>query len=182
MIFTNNENLANKCRLLRNLAFNDSQRFKHDELGWNYRMTNLQAAIGVAQLERLDEFVLKKRHIGTMYNNLLKSCPHIQLPICKTEYSDNIYWVFGLVISSEINLDAKDLMKMLHERGIGSRPFFYPMHLQPIFIQMGLFVNQDFPVANNLSKKGLYLPSGLATTDAQIIQVTNILLDILKEY
>src|SRR5690606_7475905 len=91
MIVTDNEEIAERCRGLRNLCFQKKERFIHEELGWNFRMTNLQAAMGVAQLERLDEFVNKKREIGCLYNTLLTGIDLIQLPLQKTDYAENIY-------------------------------------------------------------------------------------------
>jgi len=95
MIVTDDDILAKKCRSLRNLCFQDNKRFVHEELGWNFRMTNIQAALGLAQLERLDEFVLIKRNMGRKYTALLGGLENIQLPLERTNYSKNIYWVYG---------------------------------------------------------------------------------------
>jgi perosamine synthetase len=173
MILTDNEEIAVKCRELRNLSFIPPRRFVHEELGWNFRMTNLQAALGVAQLERLDEFIIKKRQIGEWYNELLKDVPGIQLPLNSTQFADNIYWVYGLLIKSEINLNALDAMNRLHDLGVGTRPFFYPMHLQPVFNKMGLFNEEKCPNAEYLAEKGFYLPSGLALTWEQAVVVAD---------
>jgi len=181
MIVTDNENIAERCRSLRNLCFVPEKRFVHYELGWNFRMSNIQAALGVAQLERLDEFVKRKRAMGKLYTQILRDLPKIQLPLEKTDYANNIYWVFGIVLNDEIKLDAEIMMKKLAENGIGTRPFFYPMHLQPVFLKMGLFANEKYPVAEKLADKGFYVPSGLALTEEQIVTVTNILKNILKQ-
>ena len=98
MILTDDDELAESCRSLRNLCFQPGKRFVHERLGWNLRMTNLQAALGLAQLERLDEFVAKKRWMGARYNELLADLPGVQLPLARTDYADNIYWVYGLVL------------------------------------------------------------------------------------
>src|SRR6185436_120322 len=92
MVLTDDERLAERCRSLRNLCF-QKRRFVHDELGWNFRMSNVQAALGVAQLERLDEFVGRKREMGRIYTGLLKDIPKLQLPQQATVYAENIYWV-----------------------------------------------------------------------------------------
>lgn len=168
MLLTDSEKLAQHCRELRNLCFIPPRRFIHEELGWNFRMTNLQAAIGVAQLERLDEFVAKKRNIGMLYNELLGGVKSIQLPVKATPYAKNIYWVYGLVIDDDVPFDAVEAMKNLAALGVGTRPFFYPMHLQPVFKKMGLFQDQRYPVAERIGDRGLYLPSGLALTHLQI--------------
>ena len=179
MILTDNEEIALKCRELRNLSFIPPRRFIHEELGWNFRMTNLQAALGVAQLERLDEFITKKRQIGEWYNELLKGVPGIQLPLNKTNYADNIYWVYGILINSNVNFNALEVMNKLHEIGVGTRPFFYPMHKQPVFNKMGLFKNESCPNAEYLAEKGFYIPSGLALTWEQAVIVSNSIKKIL---
>jgi len=172
MILTDDINLAKKCKELRNLSFIPPRRFIHEELGWNYRMTNLQAALGVAQLERLDEFIIKKRQIGEWYNSLLDGITGLQLPLAKVDYSNNIYWVYGLLINKDINISALEIMKQLGEFGIGSRPFFYSMHNQPVFKKMGLFKNVKLPNSDYLSEKGFYIPSGLGLTFEQAVFVS----------
>jgi perosamine synthetase len=179
IIFTNDESLAKRCRSLRNLCMQTEQRFFHHELGWNYRMSNLQAAVGVAQLERLDEFVSRKRQIGKYYTELLKNVECLQLPIAQTTYSENIYWSYSIVLRDEINIDAKEMMYRLGERKIGTRPFFWPMHLQPVFVNMGLFSSTSCPVAERIAQRGFYLPSGGALTDVQIEYIVDIFKEIL---
>jgi perosamine synthetase len=181
MIFTDNEEYAIKFRKLRNLYFQEKKRFIHEEIGWNLRMTNLQASIGVAQLERIDEFIKKKKWLGAKYHKKLCEVNGLQLPVTKTDYADNIYWVFGLVLKDSIRFNASEIMQMLFDNKIGSRPFFFPMHQQPIFKKLGLFKNETYPVAENLYNRGFYLPSGLALTNQQIERVTSVLKKILKK-
>ena len=178
MVLTDDEELAEKCRSMRNLCFQRKQRFVHDKLGWNYRMTNLQAALGLAQLEQLESFVDKKRTIGKTYTKLLKGIKEIQLPLEKTDYAENIYWVYGIVLKDDIPFDAKEAMQKLGKQGIGTRPFFWPMHEQPVFKRMGLFEGEFYPVAENLARRGFYIPSGLAINSSQQKKVT----DAIKEY
>ena len=180
MIVTNDKQLADDCRSLRNLCFQPKKRFVHERLGWNYRMTNIQAALGLAQLERLDEFVQIKRSIGKKYSQGLRVLNEVQLPLEKTDYAENIYWVFGLVLNDSIGFDAEEAMKMLEEKGIGCRPFFCPMNKQPILREMGFFLNESYPVAERLYKKGFYIPSGMALTSEQINHVINKLIEVLK--
>jgi perosamine synthetase len=179
MVLTDNQKLADKCRSLRNLCFIPSKRFVHEELGWNMRITNLQAALGLAQLERWDDHIARKRKMGSLYMQLLKGVKGISLPVEKTIYSNNIYWVFG-VVSQNKKLNAEKIMKLLAEKKIGTRPFFYPMHLQPVFKKMGLFKNQKYPNAELLYRQGFYLPSGLTITEEQIKEVANTLKEILR--
>lgn len=172
MILTNNIALAENFRELRNLCFKPPRRFIHERLGWNLRMTNLQAALGVAQMERLDEFLVKKRSIGALYNELLKHLPGVQLPRAQTDFAENIYWVYGLVIDESLG-DAESIMAALAEVGIGTRPFFYPMHQQPVLREMGLFSGESYPNAERLYRQGFYLPSGLSLTHEQIVEVAS---------
>jgi len=180
MIVTNDKQLADDCRSLRNLCFQPKKRFVHERLGWNYRMTNIQAALGLAQLERLDEFVQIKRSIGKKYSQGLRVLNEVQLPLEKTDYAENIYWVFGLVLNDSIGFDAEEAMKMLEEKGIGCRPFFCPMNQQPVLREMGFFLNESYPVAERLYKQGFYIPSGLALTSEHINLVINKLIEVLK--
>ena len=180
MLVTNDEQLAYDCRSLRNLCFQPKKRFVHERLGWNYRMTNLQAALGLAQLERLDEFVQRKRSMGKKYTQGLRMFNGVQLPLEKTDYAENIYWVFGLVLDDSIGFGAEEAMKMLGEKGIGCRPFFCPMNQQPVLREMGFFLNESYPVAERLYKQGFYVPSGMALTSEHINQVTKKLIEVLK--
>jgi perosamine synthetase len=173
MILTDDASLAKKLESLRNLCFKPEKRFVHDELGWNYRMSNLQAAVGVAQLERIDEFIIKKREMGKTYSELLSGIDEIDLPPSKTDYADNIYWVYGIVLKDNVPFNAQAAMKKLKEKGIGSRPFFYPMHKQPVFKKMGLFSNECHPVSERIAERGFYIPSGLSLKAEQLKIVVN---------
>jgi perosamine synthetase len=163
----NEDALAAQCRKLRNLAFEPAgRRFIHYELGWNYRMTNLQAALGLAQLEKLEEHLVKKREIGHAYQAGLKEVKGFQLPLAATDYADNIYWVFGLVADSMALQEA--MVKKLNDAQIGTRPFFWCMHEQPVFQKIGLFINEQYPVAEKLARNGFYIPSGLGLSFNEI--------------
>jgi len=181
MIVTDSEALAERCQSLRNLCFQPTRRFVHEELGWNLRMTNLQAALGLAQLERLDEFVIRKRQMGKRYTELLADVPGIELPLVSKEYAHNIYWVYGLVLKEEISFDAAEAMKRLGEQKIGTRPFFWPMHEQPVFRKMGMFLGESYPIAERLARRGFYIPSGLALTTEQIERVAMTVREIFME-
>lgn len=181
MVVTNDDQLATEVRNLRNLCFKPEKRFVHDRLGWNLRMTNIQAALGLAQLERLDEFVARKRKMGATYTRLFKNyTDRFQIPQVKTEYADNIYWVFGLVLNEKLKMNADEAMKKLAKRNIGCRPFFYPMHQQPIFQKMGLFRGEEYPVAQKLGAQGFYVPSGLALTEEQMETVARAVIEEIK--
>lgn len=178
MVLTDDEQLAESCRSLRNLCFQPAKRFVHERLGWNYRMTNLQAALGLAQLEQLDDFAQRKRAMGARYTELLIDFPGVQLPLQKTEYADNIYWVYGLVLDDALGT-AEQAMRKLGEQKIGTRPFFCPMHLQPVLRRMGLFEGESYPVAEKLYRQGFYIPSGMALTTDQIETVAKTVKEVL---
>jgi Predicted pyridoxal phosphate-dependent enzyme apparently involved in regulation of cell wall biogenesis len=181
MILTDDPKLAERCRSLRNLFFDASRRYIHEELGFNFRLSNLQAALGVAQLERLEEFVELKRKMGRRYTELLEDVPGIELPLSKTPYAENIYWVYGVILKNEISLDADEMMRRLGECHIGTRHFFWPMHKQPVFLKMGLFKDESYPVAESISRRGFYIPSGLAITEDQMNEVVQAIKKVLKE-
>jgi len=178
MVATNDPVLAERCRYFRNLCFK-SPRFVHEDLGWNFRMTNIQAAIGLAQLEQLELSIERKKAMGKKYTQLLSDIPDIQLPLDKTAKSENVYWVYGLVLSKQRQCKADVIMQKLAERGIGSRPFFWPMHEQPVLKQMGLFSGETYPVSENLARYGFYIPSGIAITDEQIEKVSDVVHQVL---
>ena len=181
MIVTNNDEIASKSRSLRNLCFIPEKRFVHEEIGWNYRMTNLQAALGIGQLERLEKTIKMKINIGEIYNENLSDLNQINLPLKKTNYAENIYWVYGIVLKSETGLVSNEVMKKLRELSIGTRPFFYPMHKQPVFKRMGFFKNGVYPVSEEIYKYGFYLPSGLTLKNEQIKKVCFLLREILNQ-
>ncbi len=180
MIVTDDDSLATTCRSLRNLCFEPQRRFVHERLGWNLRITNLQAAVGVAQLERLAEFVARKRRMGALYRELLDDLPGVQLPLARTDYAENIYWVFGLVLDDGHPLDAPSAMRHLTAEGIGCRPFFCPMHEQPFLKGSGWFDGERYPVAERLYRRGFYIPSGMALTEEQIATVATVVRKVLS--
>lgn len=180
MIVTNSAQLAEDCRSLRNLCFQPAKRFVHERLGWNFRMTNLQAALGLAQLERLSEFVQRKRRMGSRYSELLADLPGVQLPLAKTAYAENIYWVYGLLLDDELGLTAEEVMSRLAGKGIGTRPFFCPMHMQPVLQNMGLFEGEHYPVAERLYRQGFYIPSGMALTAEEIDRAAAMVREVLS--
>lgn len=180
MIMTDDPHLAERCRSLRNLCFIPEKRFIHHELGFNFRMTNLQAALGLAQLERLDEFVKIKRLMGEKYTSILGNVKGIQLPCRKNDDAENIYWVYAVVLDDSVPFDAEGAMKRLGEKKIGTRPFFWPMHEQPVFYKMGLFQNEKYPVSERIARRGFYLPSGMALKSTDIDVVCDAVKDIVK--
>lgn len=179
MVLTNSKNLDVRAKSFRNLCFTKN-RFIHEELGYNYRMTNIQAAIGLAQLEQINKIIKKKRWIGNMYHKLLKDIDLINLPSIKTDYCKNIYWVYAITLKDEYKKTAKEVMKKLEKLNIATRPFFYPMHKQPIFKKMGLFSNEVLPISEKLYEKGFYIPSGLALSSKQIYKVSNALHEVIR--
>jgi perosamine synthetase len=180
MILTDDSRIAEECRSLRNLCFQAKKRFVHERLGWNFRITNLQAALGMAQLERLEEHVKRKRRMGKRYTELLAGLSGVDLPLHRTDYAENIYWVYGLVLDESLGLNAEEVMRRLAQKGIGNRPFFCPMHMQPVLRRMGLFVGESYPVAEKLYRQGFYIPSGLALTDGQMDQVIAAVREVLR--
>jgi perosamine synthetase len=126
----------------------------------------MQAALGLAQLEKIDSHIVKKREIGQAYQEGLKNLQGFQLPLAKTSYAENIYWVFGLV--AETQELCEQTVKKLIDQQIGTRPFFWCMHEQPVFQKMGLFINESYPVAEKMARNGFYLPSGLGLASEEI--------------
>ena len=181
MITTNNSKLAYKMKSLRNLAFSKIDRFNHDEIGWNYRMSNIQATLGVNQLKRINK-IIKIRHInGRRYYSKLSKNKNIFIPKPKNEYSENIYWVIGILITNKsLKIDAKKISEKLRKYGIGTRPFFWPMHKQKILKNLKLNSSKNFKNSEYLSKFGFYLPSGLTLKNKEIDYICRIINKLLK--
>ena len=182
MILTNNKKLYEKCKSLRNLCFGIGvNRFNHDDIGWNYRMTNLQAALGCGQLKSITRIINRKREIGKRYISILRQCNKIYIQPDKLKYSKNIFWVFGILLRRNVGFTRDWVVKKLLKNNIQTRNFFYPMHKQKVFQKMRLFSKKKkFPNADFLSKNGFYLPSGLGINNVEIDFVAKTLLKILQ--
>jgi len=180
MVVTNDPHLADRARSLRNLCFDRERRYVHDELGWNFRMSNLQAAVGVAQLERIEHTQAKKRLIGSWYQQRLRGQSHIRLPLEQTDYAENAYWVFGVVLGDEVPFEASEAMARLKAKGIDTRHFFWPMHEQPVFRKRGWFADEHCPNAERIARRGFYLPSGVGLTEEEADASARALLEILS--
>ncbi|MBF0142460.1 MAG: DegT/DnrJ/EryC1/StrS family aminotransferase [Magnetococcales bacterium] len=178
MVVCDDPELDKRCRSYRNLCFLPERRFVHEEIGWNYRMTNLQAALGLAQVERWDASVVRKREIGRTYQKLLRGLNAFQLPVEGDETAENLYWVFGLVIPEGGSLTAGEVMVRLGQEKIGTRPFFWPMHAQPVLREMGLFADESLPVSLWLGRNGFYIPSGLGLTPEEQQRVVEVLWEL----
>lgn len=178
MVLTDDPKLAERLRSLRNLCFQPGRRFFHEETGFNFRMTNMQAALGLAQLERIDRIVARKRWMGREYTRRLKDIQCLQLPV-EEPWAHSVYWMYGIVISEETGMDTARLARELLDRGVETRPFFLGIHEQPALRNMGLFSGEAYPVAERLARQGFYLPSGLGLTEEQIDQVCNALHDLI---
>lgn len=173
MIVTDDEEFAERAKSLRNLCFPKEKRiYLHSEIGYNYRMTNIQAAIGLAQLERIDKLVEMRRRNARLYNECLKNVEGIKLPPEK-EWAKNVYWMYSILIEPEFRMSRDKLIEELAKRGIETRTFFIPMHEQPVFRKKGLFEGESYPVAEELSRKGMHLPSGSGLREKEMQLVCN---------
>ena len=157
MITTNDEGLASLARQLRGHAISPQRHFWHEYVGFNYRMTNLQAAVGLAQTERIDALVETRRHNARSYHERLSAVPGLTLPVEKSDVK-NVFWMYALLVEGAFRLSRNELRDALALRGIETRSMFIPIHLQPIYRH--LFRGERYPVAEALCRKGLYLPSG----------------------
>jgi len=164
MVVTNNEKIAEMAKLLRDQAF-EPKRFIHRYVGFNYRITNLQAAIGVAQMDIIDESVNTRRRNAQLYNSLLKDVKGITLPP-NASWAKNVYWMYTVLIEDSFGMSRDDLMKFLKGKGIDTRSAFYPVHAQPVYAKQ--YASEKYPVADELSRKGINLPSGNILTKSQI--------------
>lgn len=179
MVVTNDREFADRLRSLRNLGFRKDRRFLHTEIGHNYRLTNLQAAVGVAQVERVADHVEQKRWMAARYREGLAGLNQIALPV-ERNWAKNVYWMYGLVLADDVPFDAIEFARRLRNRGIDTRPFFLGMHEQPVFHDRGLFKGEKHPVSERLARRGLYVPSGLRLTQSQIDRVCDSVRAVLR--
>jgi perosamine synthetase len=179
MLLTDDEQHVERARSIRNMCFgHGDERFQHTALGHNFRMTNIQAAMGVAQMERIDEIVAHKRWIGRQYTERLQDIAGLQLPTQKS-WARSVYWMYGVVVSEDTGMDGCEFARRLKRRGIDTRPFFRGMHEQPVFRQQGLFGGERHPVAERIARQGIYLPSGLTLTEEDLDRVVTAVREIL---
>jgi len=180
MLVTNNKKIYEKAKKLKDLNFNLRKRFIHDGIGFNYRMTNLQAAVGLAGLEKIDKSIKYKRKMADYYNKNLRKIKNLVLPVEK-EWAKNVYWMYAVLVKEKkIGINRDRLMKILWEKyKIQTRAFFYPPNIA--FKKIGIYNHQRYPVAERLSKEGLYLPSGLGNTFSEFRKVCKALNNILKK-
>lgn len=168
MVLTDNKKLAQRCRYLKNLTFQEPKRFWHKEIGFNYRMTNLQAALGLAQFEQIEKFINNRRKNAFFYNRLLADIPGLILPVERNN-SKNVYWMYGMIVAKEFGIKRDQLRKKLKEKGIETRNFFIPMHQQPIIQKMKLVSKHEhYPIAEKIGREGMYLPSGSGLKEKEI--------------
>ena len=178
MVVTNNKEIAERGKSLRNLSFPKEKRiYQHSEVGYNYRMTNIQAAIGLAQFERIDELVEMRRKNARLYNEYLKDVTGMKLPV-EREWAKNVYWMYSILIEDDFGMSRNGLMDRLMEKGIETRMFFVPMHQQLVFQKMGLFKEENYPVAEELARKGVYLPSSPKLKEKEIRYICDVIREL----
>jgi perosamine synthetase len=170
MIVTNNKKFYDQARFLRDQAMSKSKRYFHSQIGFNYRLTNIQAAIGLAQLENIEYIIKRKIEIANTYNELLNNVEEVGLPPAE-EWAKNVFWMYSTLIKNGMR---DKLMKGLSEKGIDTRPFFIPMHRLPPYR-----TKEKFPVSDRLSKQGINLPCFVDINDKKIKYVCSQIKDIL---
>lgn len=180
MITTNDLYLAERARSIKSLAFGDLNKFMHKHIGYNYRMTNLQAALGCAQFEKIETIIAHKRRIAQFYNENLKEVEGLQLPVEKP-YARNVYWMYHLVLRKPFVNDRARIMKVLYEAGIETREGFIPYNMQEIFIRKGWTNLEDCPKANAIAMSSFYLPSNPAMNDEDLGYVVKNLKKVLGQ-
>ncbi len=169
MCLTDNKKLYEKMKILRDHGMNPNKKYWYDVVGFNFRMTNLQAAVGVAQVKKLGEFIIKKRKLAQEYNKKLRKVPGITTPP-EEHWAKNVYWMYSILIEKQFRLSRDDVMKLLTSKGVDSRPFFYPIHTLPMYHTRG-----KLPIAEGLSKKGMNLPSSINLRAEDIPKIVDVL-------
>jgi len=179
MVVTNDEGIAERVRSFKDMAHIKGKRFLHSDVGFNYRMTNVQAAIGLAQFENIDAFVGMRRNNAHIYSELLGDIKGLSLPV-EMGWAKGVYWMYTLLVNAEFGMSRDEVMESLCQKGIETRQDFIPMHLQPAFQKLGLFQGERYPVSEELSQKGFYLPSGSGLRREQIEYVCQTIREICR--
>jgi len=179
MVITDDPDIAARSRSLRNLCFRSDRRFLHTELGHQFRLTNMQAALGVGQVGRIESIVERKRWAAAEYTRRLSGLSELQLPM-EQPWARSVFWIYSIVLSDDVPFDAAEFARRLKALGVETRPFFLGMHEQPVFHDMGLFKGEHYPVSERIARRGLYVPSGLALTLEQIETVSQAVRQILR--
>jgi perosamine synthetase len=178
MCLTNDEELAGKMRILRDHGMKPDKRYWHEVVGFNYRMTNLQAALGVAQLEKIDVFIRRKREIAETYNSLLEDVKGVTLPP-EMPWAKNVYWLYSILVDEkEFGISRDKLMIDLAKNGVEARRFFYPIHTMPLYSKYAC--GDTFDVADRLSSCGINLPSSVKLKKEEIGEITQLVSNAQK--
>ena len=181
-VVSKSKSFVDNVSYLRNLCFSPEERFVHTDLGWNGRMGGLAASLASSQLSRLDGLVTEKQAIGREYRDGLSGHPWFDFQPAETEYSTNLYWVFGAVLKRNAPINAKELQKILTDRGIETRRFFCPIHLQPLNLKTQIEFTSDLKNSEVLWDRGLYFPSGLGNTKEEIHTVIDVLWSLVSQF
>lgn len=179
MVLTNDSEVAERARSYRNLCFRAEKRFYHTELGYNFRMSNLQAAVGLAQVEQLERFIDIKVRLGEYYRASFESVQGLRFMPVK-DYAKSVYWMYGVELDPSTGITAEEMMNRLKKHGIATRPFFRGLHDQPVLKEMGLFAGEEYPRTDFAYQYGFYLPSGLTLTEKNIDKVVSVATEELR--
>ena len=178
MVTTDSDELATRASSLKDLAHSKDKRFIHDELGYNYRLTSLQAALGIGQLMHIEDFLRQKQHMAKMYETGLSGIPGLTLPMTRS-WATHVYWMYAILIDEQKFGMSKDrLRQALLDKGIDTRDFFYAPCDQPLLKSFS--PKGQFPITERIATEGCYLPSGLAITDDQIRTVCETIRQICR--
>jgi len=180
MITTNSPHLAKRAQMLKGLAFGEHNKFMHQDVGFNYRMSNIQAALGCAQLEKIEKIIAAKRYMATYYQERLSGIPGLQLPIEK-DYARNVYWMYHMVLTGHLAGRRSDILLGLAKKGVETREGFIPANLQEIFIKQGFASPKDCPLASAIAYDSFYIPSGSTLTDDELDYVSTQVRQVLEE-
>jgi len=178
MCITNNDELAEQMRILRDHGMNRQKKYVYDYLGFNYRMTNMQAAIGLAQLEQLDDLLIARDNIYTSYKTAFSNQPRFRMQ--ETHGQRNVNWIFTLRIEDITELQRDTIMQVLMEKLIDTRPMFYPIHTMP-FYRDEKYCSSENPNTIAISREGISLPTYVGLSESDISYIADSLILAYKQ-
>lgn len=179
MVLFKNDEVAERAALLRDHGMQKSKKYWHLEVGYNYRLTNIQAAIGVAQFERLEEFVAAKRKVARSYNEVLSNNPYFQTPV-ELDGMINTYWLYTFMVRPTAPFNRDDMMSYLNQQGVETRPVFYPLHAMPPYHSFGK--PEELVISQQLSSSGISLPSSVNLTEIQLAHISESIKKFIQKF
>lgn len=175
MIVTDDESLYQKMKHLRSQGVDPNKRYWHSDVGYNYRMTNLQAAVGLAQLENIDWHLMQRKRVAELYNKYLSQLGDVVTMQYTPAEANHVHWMLSIMLSADVTMSRDEVMNQMERKNIEMRPLFYPMHHMPPYLDETLHL----PITESLSARGINLPTHAMLSEDDIAYIVSSLKEVL---